>query len=115
MRSRHSPLLMASRLSRLLSSYCFIQQLRACQRFCGSMQYQQRDLGPQTHEPIAPNDQVGAILKFRSTSQDISFDEIVFDKVGAVWSKIMEPESESSEFLHFPDREGEADEDGDED
>jgi hypothetical protein len=53
------------------------------------------------------------MLKVSSPSLDMSFDETVFENVAALWSKVMGPDISDSEFLKFPDREGEADEDDD--
>ena len=79
------------------------------------MQYQQTGPLAQHSDLKVSSSEVATMLKFPPPSLDMSFDDSVFESVATVWSKIMGPDISNLEFLKFPDREGEADEDGDED
>jgi hypothetical protein len=79
------------------------------------MQYQQNVPVAKQSEQEVSSGELGTILRFPSPSLDISFDDTAFESVASIWSKVIGPAANNSEFLKFPDREGEADEDGDED
>jgi hypothetical protein len=52
-------------------------------------------------------------IVFPQLSNDLAFDESMFDNVRVAWQKIMGPAAKAEEFLKFEDRNSMADEDDD--